>query len=224
MAIIAEVTIAPEAFPLGRVSLAEPSVRVELERVVPTTDVTLPFIWVTGANLDAFERSVESLEEVDELTELARFDRSALYQVQWGPSVESFVTALAERGATVLTAEADGEWQFKLRFANHADLSQFSEWCRDNDYTIGLRRLHSLADATDSRSELGLTGEQHEALTLATTLGYFKVPKRATLADLAAELDISEQAAGERVRRAMDRLANAVVLTDESPVQSTTPR
>jgi predicted DNA binding protein len=46
-----------------------------------------------------------------------------------------------------------------------------------------------------------LTDEQREVLQVAHDLGYFDVPRSATLADVAAELGISSQAASERLRR-----------------------
>ncbi|WP_439027395.1 bacterio-opsin activator domain-containing protein [Haloarchaeobius sp. DT45] len=216
MAIIAEVTIASDAFPLGQLTLEEPGMRIELERVVPTDDTVIPFFWAQGGDFDAFERRAERLDSVDELTALDRLDDAVLYRVTWGEDVVSFVSVIAELGATILEAHGNHKWLFRLRFNDHSDLSAFSSWCSDNDVPFELRRLHTLADVQGRKYDFGLTDEQREALKIASSLGYYKVPKASQLSDVAAELGISEQAAGERLRRAVDKLANVVVLADEA--------
>ncbi|WP_435319381.1 helix-turn-helix domain-containing protein [Haloarchaeobius sp. TZWSO28] len=216
MAIIAEVTIASESFPLGQLTLEEPGMRIELERVVPTDDAVIPFFWAQGGDFEAFEQGAAQLQSVDELTVLDRLDDAVLYRVTWGEDVVSFVSVIAELGATILEAHGNHKWLFRLRFNDHSDLSSFSSWCSDNDVPFELRRLHTLAEVQNQKYDFGLTDEQREALEIAASLGYYKVPKNATLADVAAELGISEQAAGERLRRAMDKLANVVVLEEEA--------
>ncbi|WP_267640688.1 helix-turn-helix domain-containing protein [Haloarchaeobius amylolyticus] len=216
MAIIAEVTIASDAFPLGQLTLEEPGMRIELERVVPTDDTVIPFFWAQGGDFEAFERRAGELESVDRLTVLDRLDDAVLYRVTWGEDVVSFVSVIADLGATILEAHGNHKWLFRLRFRDHGDLSAFSSWCAENEVPFELRRLHSLADVQGQSYDFGLTDEQREALEIAVRLGYYKVPKRATLADVSAKLDISEQATGERLRRAMDKLANVVVLADEA--------
>lgn len=47
----------------------------------------------------------------------------------------------------------------------------------------------------------GLTTRQRETLRLAADRCYFEIPRRATLADLADELGVSDQAISERLRR-----------------------
>jgi predicted DNA binding protein len=56
-----------------------------------------------------------------------------------------------------------------------------------------------------------LTEKQEAILTEAIEGGYFDIPRGSTLGDIAARLSISEQAASERLRRAMNSLARAAV-------------
>ena len=56
-----------------------------------------------------------------------------------------------------------------------------------------------------------LTDRQFEVLSLAVERGYFEVPRGATLADIASELDIEKSTASEHVRRGVGRIASFVV-------------
>jgi len=55
-------------------------------------------------------------------------------------------------------------------------------------------------------SKLELTDKQREVLDTAREMGYFEVPRDATAAEIAEELDISPQAVSERMRRAISAL------------------
>jgi predicted DNA binding protein len=48
----------------------------------------------------------------------------------------------------------------------------------------------------------------------AIDAGFFAIPRETTLADLAAELDISDQAVSDHLRRAQRNLLQATVLDD----------
>lgn len=52
----------------------------------------------------------------------------------------------------------------------------------------------------------GLTPVQRETLTMALERGYFAIPRETNLVELAEELDISDQAVNERVRRGTAKL------------------
>lgn len=56
-----------------------------------------------------------------------------------------------------------------------------------------------------------LTARQFEALSVARDLGYYEVPREATLAEVAAALDCSESTASALLRKAQAALADAAV-------------
>ena len=57
-----------------------------------------------------------------------------------------------------------------------------------------------------------VTDPQREALKLAYEYGYFNTPREATLAEIAEELGISQQALGSRLRRANRRLIEREII------------
>lgn len=60
----------------------------------------------------------------------------------------------------------------------------------------------------------GLTDDQRELLRSAVREGYFEVPRKATLTDLAAANDMSEREASEQIRSSLDVLLRDAVLQD----------
>jgi hypothetical protein len=64
----------------------------------------------------------------------------------------------------------------------------------------------------------GLTDNQQEARRTAYELGYFDIPRQASLEAVAAELDISASSVSERLRRAQTRLVEETVATTWPPL------
>jgi predicted DNA binding protein len=50
---------------------------------------------------------------------------------------------------------------------------------------------------------------------VAAKQGYYQIPRETTVADIADALDISTQAASERLRRGMDQLITSIHVTSE---------
>jgi hypothetical protein len=59
-----------------------------------------------------------------------------------------------------------------------------------------------------------LTDPQREVLTAAVNGGYFAVPRETDLVSIAEKFGISDQAASERLRRALIKLTTPAVVAD----------
>lgn len=211
MSIVAEFTIEADEFLLGRVIGEFPGLSVDLERVVPVGKRVIPYVWGYGPDLGDFEAAMADHPNVDSITVLDRVDDRALYKVEWEDPANQFVSGIAEVNGTVLEAHGDDEWAFRIRFEDHTDLTAFHDYCQRNDIAYHLNRVYSLVDApqpdsVDPDSADTLTRPQREALVMAVERGYFEVPRKVTLAELATDLGVSEQAISERVRRGADRV------------------
>ena len=64
-----------------------------------------------------------------------------------------------------------------------------------------------------------LTKTQYETVVTAYELGYFDVPRKVTLKELAAELDVSHQALSERLRRSHAALVDAELSNRLAPTE-----
>ncbi|MFC7154665.1 helix-turn-helix domain-containing protein [Halomarina halobia] len=203
MVVIAEISLSPSHFPLGAILRDTRDVRVEFERIVPLRKGPLPLFWAKNGDLEAFESRVVESEYVDELTVLERLDNRVLYSVQWNEPKLGFLDGLAATDAVILQAhtQSDENWDFRLLFPSHERLSEFHNICLDGEVSYSLGRIYSLNDPILERDIVDVTPEQRKALLLALHRGYFDTPSQTTLTDLANELDISQQALSQRIRR-----------------------
>ena len=213
MSVILEFSVEPSEFVLGRALSGTADIELELERIVPTENDVMPFVWATGDELQSFEETVRESPDVDELIPLDRVGNSGLYRIEWGEYDEDLMTGIAETEATVLEGRADGTWVFRLRFNNHDKLTQLYNYLTDHDITVHVERTYTLTEESDRGRRFGLSREQREALVLALQHGYFATPSEVTLEELAAELDISEQALSDRIRRGNEKVLRRVLLS-----------
>lgn len=211
MAVVVELTIDADAFDLGRVTSVLDGVHVELERVVPTGRDVMPYFWAEAPDFEAFERAVRENDLVESLEAVSRVRDRVLYHVVWHETAASLTRILEESGATVLQATGNERWVFELRFRDHAGLREFHDSCQERGLDFHVDRIYALDRDAEAAFELGLTGEQHDALLAAVEHGYFEVPRGGTLADVADELGISQQAASERVRRGANAVLESVL-------------
>lgn len=215
MSIVAEFTITSDQFLLGRLLKEHPDLSVEIERVVPASKRVMPYVWGYGDELDRFETAMQEQSEIKSLIVLDRLPDSALYKIEWEEPVQNVITGIAETNATILEAHGGEEWLFRIRFDDHAGLAAFHNYCVEHGITYHLNRVYSLRDESVANLLYGLTNAQREVLVKAVELGYFKVPREVTFAELAEEFGISEQAVSERVRRATDKVLQQALFHNE---------
>lgn len=216
MSVIMEFTVESEGFSLGQALSGPPEMHVELERIVPTGNTVLPFLWVTGDEFEAFEERVRSHPLIEEFVALERVEASTLYRVQWRGDHNDLVGGITEAEGTILEAEGDEEWTFHLRFGTHDNLSTFYNYCTDHDIPITIRRTYTLSERTQSVRRYDLSQQQREALLLGLRKGYFDTPSEVSLSELAAELDISQQAVSNRIRRGTKKVLDEALLSSNA--------
>ena len=213
MSVYLEFTVANEDFTLGRVLSGTPGIHLELERIVPTGTQVVPFVWVTGDQHEAFENRVRDIPEVKELVALDRVDDRVLYRIIWEVPSSELIKGIAESDATILEAEGDEKWVFRLRFSDHENLTTFNNYCTDHHIPIHVERTYTFSEESDQMRQFGLSVEQREALVLALRRGYFDTPKEITLDKVASELGISRQALSTRIRRGNEKILRRVLLS-----------
>ena len=219
MVVIVKFTLPADAFPFGRSTGGDPTVHVQLERVIPLAEARIPFLWATGDEFEQFEQHLRNSEIVTHAEALTRVGNSVLYYVEWDEAKETFLNGVNEEGA-ILTAESDepvndsGErtWAFTVRFRNHAALTRFHQFYQAHKFPVQIDRVHSLDEGPESEYAFGLTPKQREIVLLAVKKGYYDVPRGATLEELADELGGSRQAASECLRRGTGTVLRKVML------------
>lgn len=214
MSVILEFSIPATEFQLGEVFSGSP-MQIELERIVPTGDMIMPFVWATGDDHDAFAEMVRSRPNVREFIALDRLGESGLYRIEWEDPPMGLIDGIAEADGVVLEARGREDWTFRLRFPDHDDLSTFHSYVIENGIPIHIDRTYTLTEAAGVDRRFGLSSEQREALLRALQKGYFETPSEMSLDTLAGELGISRQALSTRIRRGNERILREVLLSSD---------
>jgi len=218
MVTVAEFTVPSGELPSSTVFDRLPGLTVELERVVPTEDVIVPYAWVHGVEVDEVERVVDAFPEEKPHPDLRgieiidRVEGDVLLRFEWEADVRGLLRPIAESDVVLVSAVGTADrWHIEVRGEDRATISDFQTRCIENAVPVELVALHSVVPMR-TRDDGLLTGAQREALLLAYERGYFRSPREATLAEIAEELGITGQSLGSRLRRGIGRLvADAVV-------------
>ena len=207
MTVVVHLTVPARNFTLGRQLRFDHSMRFKLERVVPTSGRVAPFFWAIGGDLSAFEGhlagrdAIESLEVCDTATDRRGTPR-ALFEVAWNPAKEEFIHSVIDARATILQAIGTYDtWKFQIRFTDQSDVTEFQNACKRAEVGFRVDRVYTL-DEWHVKTSFQLTEKQQDLLLSALEEGYFDVPRRTSLDELATQFDVSRQALSERLRRA----------------------
>ena len=190
-----------------------PDIEVELDQIVPRGRTeAVPFVWVRTEDFEDFEGAMDDHPRVTAADALGARDGWRLYRIDWTPP-EDLCEAVALADAAIVEGGVDGETlRLRLRFPDDESVTLFGERCAEGGLSMTPVRIFRPGE---ERRETGLTDEQRETLLTAFRLGYFDVPRRATLLDIADELGLSDQAVSERIRRGVSCLVEDSVVSAE---------
>lgn len=215
MTVIAEFRVPSCDFELGRILAVDSASAVELESLVPVGEATVPLFWVYNASRESFVERVRSHPGVDGVTPVDVFEDRMLFTLDWDANRDHLFGGIDEHDGQLLSATGTPEtWEFEMRFPDYDALSEFTTHCRETSTPLAVARVY---DPTDGDAERwhGLTEPQRKALTLAVEKGYYDIPRGCSTVELAADLGISDQAATERLRRAIAALVSHTLPTSE---------
>lgn len=207
MLIVVEFGVPADRFLLRETLPAFPDAVVEGEWLIPTGDGVCPYLWVTGAPLPEFEERGRDDPTVEAMELQARLDDGGLFAVDWATLEGTFARRVLDATGVVLEFEGDAEWWgVKMRFQDRADASDLIDASDVHDVPLHVERVQEVT--APKIGQYSVTPKQCEMLVLALERGYFEMPRRVTMAELAAELGISTGAASERFRRGLTNLVS----------------
>ncbi|WP_255170246.1 helix-turn-helix domain-containing protein [Natrononativus amylolyticus] len=215
MGLIAEFRLQSPDAPLVDVARAVPGCTITVEYEEQT--VSGPIVHVVRvecASFGAFEAALEAAEYVEEVTLISDGGAARTYHViNRGPFPKEMDELTLNKTLIERMRVTEDGWHLRQRFANRDELAAYREGCRRMGSRFYLDRLYETADA--DRTVPGISDKQREALLAAYEAGYFAVPRRSSLEDVAADLDISRSALAERLHRGEAHLLEHYVHDDQ---------
>ena len=212
MAVIAHLRIPAESFELGRILELEESGTIELEDMVPLGEKAVPFFSVSDRVRESFEQNVENHPSVEDIVEVTRHDGERLYSLDWNVGRDVFLQGVVDLRGQLLSATGTvNTWEFEIRFPTHETLSEFQEYCSNAHISLEVGRIYNPV-RPGTGMWYGVTEAQRDTLMRAVQGGYYSIPRRMSTQDLANDLDISDQAVTERLRRAIVTLTENTLI------------
>ena len=217
MSVIATVEVPTETFILGDALCENPGIRVHLERIIPVGSTVIPYFWAANDDVDTIEAELQAESDIESFEIVDEADGEALVRVEWAEEIDGFLDVINDSGATIYEATGEANtWTFSLRFAEHDDLTEFYRECIDRGISLDLQTVHNPGLPEEMGLGLGVTDTQRETLIAAFDAGYFDVPRRINLTELADELGISDTAASQRIRRGVTALLVSTLAKSET--------
>jgi len=226
MRLVAEFEILCHALPLTGVASTVPTETILLEFQYNHGRRPRFLITASGVSRSAMADALTDAYDVGDWTLVGEAGDTRRYQAVPALSFEEQLaddiddleglTALATADAIIERIEVlpDG-WRQTGWFANRRAFDAFATFWRENA-RFSLERLTQ--DGESEPAGDGLTDRQREAIRTAYEMGYFDIPRRASLEDIAAALDISSSSLSERLRRAQTQLIEETVAPTWPPL------
>lgn len=214
MTSIVNLEISGEGTGLAELVDAVPSLTCEAEATIASSGRDL---WLSGAPKAEIEAGIAAASAIDDYALIDGAEGKWLYNVEFAPETIDVFELVLEEGGTILEASApNGSWVLDIRVEDRSDASSIYDRFEDRELEPTIIRLFDTTGG--ARSQTGLTENQYETLVAAIDHGYFEIPRRVSMQELAEELDISHQALSERLRRAYRSLVTAEldVTTEEA--------
>jgi hypothetical protein len=180
----------------GPFSSRHPAIRLEvLNRTDVSGDVSVSDYWISGGVPGEWALEIGSFSDVLRVDSLAMVGDGCLYRIKYrNPPVIGLYRRLRLPLQFPLRIQAGIlTWEVVARYAEFRRVMEHARRADANVQVTSVRRR-------PLRSHLPqLTDSQHALLTEAMSAGYFAVPRRITLTELAKKLDRSKSSISEGI-------------------------
>ena len=185
---------------------AMPGGAISVQRLHDTDAGCRAVVWVDVADRSSIDTAFETDGSISAVSHLGPEADGHWYIVTtMDEPFSSMNHGFASADGMLVRADLEGdEWVVQARFPDRSSLLTFREDLVAEGYDVEVKRMRE--DEDEASTQFGVTDPQREVLLLALDRGYYTVPRKSSLSDLAAELDISSQAASERLRRGTQTL------------------
>lgn len=216
MSSIVEVAVPAGDLALGSTLREVPGATVESLQYTPTgRNRATSELAVEGG--DHVEGAVSRDATVESVSALATLADECVLRVEWTtPTARRLRDLYPDDGVALGVRATDGTWCFRLLFGDREAMEGWYRACSESGLRFEVESVHDPTTTVRSRDH-DLSEKQYETLKSALRRGFYDVPRRVTLRELAAEFDVSHQALSERLARAHEVTISNVV-AEEFPV------
>jgi predicted DNA binding protein len=216
MATIARGTVPAEELALHHTLETLPDVEIECERIVLSgDDAVMPLLWIRDADREEIDAALEEDPSVETEDCLSEFDDDYLYQMKWIDQVHLLLHMLTNAEASILDAYGHKDrWELRVLYPNRDHLSQTHSFAQEHGLTFDIVSFREMEGEPAGR--YGLTDGQYHSLVTAAKRGYYEIPRKSGIEELADELEVSHQALSEQLRRGTGALIEDTLLIGES--------
>lgn len=197
--------------PIGAIGLEDVQTlpkrtRAEFERTASIDGHRGPYLSISGEGVGTTAAMFRRSPYMKDVAVVDEGERESVFRLTWNAERPPLLRTIGETDGTILSAVAAGERaSFELRFPDHVSASRFYAEYDGRVNPVAIRR--SSQSPNDRRTSSGdLTLKQRNALCRALETGYFEIPRKTSLVDLANEFGITDNAMSERLRRGMATL------------------
>lgn len=218
MSVIAEFRLSGTDIALIQALETVPNMVLNVEQTIAEDpDQPVLFIWAHGDDFERFEGALDDDETVAEREIVESMCEERLYRIKISSATGvGFYRHDVEVGTSRLDVSATHEGvEMRTRFPDQQALQEYFDRCREQGIEVALQRLYQDQTGNQSGTQYSLSAKQRQTLELAYNMGFFDIPRRASQSDVAAALDISEQAVSERIRRATATLISNTLSPEE---------
>lgn len=190
----------PEDIWVGQLSREYADAEFEILTAFPKEMGGVALAEITAKDGDAIVTAMETHEEVLAVNLLKQTEETLL--VQFETSEPILLLPVKEAGTPFelpfTVSRGRVNWEIT---ATQDRLSKLAEQLREFDITFEVRSVTHEVETTQL-----LTDRQVEILTRAVETGYYDTPRKSTLTDLAADLDLAKSTCSETLHRAEEKV------------------
>lgn len=190
-----------------------PGVDVTVEQRTMTADGALDLTaWAAGGDVGGFEEGLDADDTVARWLPIGRTDARKLYRIRLTERASSRVDVdgwTDGRAVPLWSERTRRGWRVNAFVGDRSVLREFATGCESSGVTFDLARASEVDRLTGP--PFALTELQAETLLTAFERGFYSVPRRNNLDELAAQLGVSHQALSERLRRGVGSLIETTI-------------
>lgn len=210
--------------PIGQKALRTvPDMVLQIEDIRSLSNEPWRFIyWASDGDFEAYEDALSNDPSITAFKCLSELPDRRLYRVTLSDEGQhhTFQSVIVEEDivAERITMTAE-KVEVLTRFPSREALFAFRDACHEQNRYFELFSLYEESPTENDgvwSNQYGVTNRQREALLSALDQGYFSIPRKTTMEDIADSLEISTSALSSRLRRGQQVLLRNTLAQESS--------